>query len=53
MYDVTYLDGPYIAHASGRLSLIEQDGQVVTVVVETDGGAFFIPARRVIAWRES
>lgn len=51
-YEVCYLDGPYIAMVTGKLSLIERDGRVETVVVETDGAATFIPAGLVIAWKE-
>lgn len=51
-YEVCYLDGPYIAMVTGKLSLIERDGKVETVVVETDGAATFIPAGLVLSWKE-
>lgn len=52
-YEIAYIESGFgggIGHASGPLTLIERDGRVVEVVVETDGGATFIPASTVVTW---
>lgn len=48
---VTYIDGG-VRYASGEISLIERDGKVTEVVVETDGGATFIPAAQVVTYEQ-
>ena len=47
-HEITYIDGANVVSVTGRVSLIGMH----TVVVETDGAAFFIPAKLVIAWKE-
>lgn len=50
--DVQYLDTSQggVGRASGRLSgALDRSGRLSEVVVETDGGATFIPRERVIS----
>lgn len=47
--DVRYLRGAFLETLSGRVSVIrEPDGFPTDVVVETDGGAFFIDPLLVV-----
>jgi hypothetical protein len=48
------LDPIGVDRVAGEVSLIvNEDGSVRTVVFETDGGATFLPANRVLSFKEN